>query len=668
MELSELAAYAREKYNISEERKWADMPGLSVLCHPRTGRRIARLMRQWDEAAGETKECCDLNCGSDGLERFQRPYLSQPIRMLGSGWINIAFDERTEAEVVFELFDKAVASDAPSGCTIFLASELPLEGGAYRESPLPFAGSRYRPPQEDVPERIREMRRLYVYGRESEQARAQNFYRQAVFMEDYEDDRPWTGLFSCYFPTYHDMTVRQLRGYFSWRTQARRGNFQPIDLSAAYVYIYELLNDIGIAAPEEALRKLNEFETGFLDAGLGDSRMRRNLHRWKYEYAILKELPPESVRELADPEQTERDAALEALRDADNRSDEEVLAALCRWGGKKTALSSVLTEEPERGGRLFCEAWRKASADKREGRSLFVRCFGKQRIRRWEPLSNAVYYERSQPEDREYALNGCRSYRCRNGRWHEKAFDIKAFNRTVFQGFLHETEARLRVYLKIGRTLKEQPADEWAVPYIEAAIEEDKRARLEAARQRIRVDLSGLEQIRREAAATRDSLLTEEETEEAAAPQTAAEPVEGQNEALREQTKGAEISAAQADTAEALGAAEVADADEEEAAPPKADASEEASEADADKAAAEAAGRLLNSLQMQIARSLLQGNDVSGLLRARRLTPSMAADEINEALFDEIGDNVLICEDDRLTLVEDYLEDLEQLLGGCSHD
>lgn len=662
MELSELAAYAREKYSIPEERKWADMPGLSVLCHPRTGRRIARLMRQWDEAAGEMKECCDLNCGPDGLERFQRPYLSQPVRMRGSGWINIAFDERTEAEVVFELFDKAVASDAPSGCTILLASELPLEGGAYRESPLPFAGSGYRPPQEDVPERIREMRRLYVYGRESEQARALNFYRQAVFMEDYEDDRPWTGLFSCYFPTYHDMTVPQLRGYFSWRTQARRGNFQPIDLSAAYVYIYELLNGIGAAAPEEALRKLNEFETGFLDAGLGDSRMRTNLHRWKYEYAILKSLPPEHVRKLADPELTERDDALEALRNADKRSDEEVLAALCRLGGKRTAQSPALTKEPERGGRLFCEAWRKASADKRDSKSLFVRCFGKLKIRRWRPLSNAVYYERSQPEDRDYELNGCRSYRCRSGRWQEKAFDRSDFDRALFQGFLHETDALLRLYLKTGRDLRENPDDRWAVAYIKAAIEADKRAQLEAARQRIRVDLSGLEQIRRQAAATRDSLLTEEETEEDAAPQAAAEPVEGRNEAPREQTKGAEISAAQADTAEGLGAAG------ERAGAAEAERDEAAAEADADKAAAEAAGQLLNSLQIQILQNLLQGDDVSDLLRARRLTPSMAADGINEALFDEIGDNVLMSEDDRLNLVEDYLEELELLLGGSSHD
>ena len=42
--------------------------------------------------------------------------------------------------------------------------------------------------------------------------------------------------------------------------------------------------------------------------------------------------------------------------------------------------------------------------------------------------------------------------------------------------------------------------------------------------------------------------------------------------------------------------------------------------------------------------------------------PSVVADAINEALFDEIGDNVLTCEGDEITLVEDYREDLESIL------
>lgn len=44
--------------------------------------------------------------------------------------------------------------------------------------------------------------------------------------------------------------------------------------------------------------------------------------------------------------------------------------------------------------------------------------------------------------------------------------------------------------------------------------------------------------------------------------------------------------------------------------------------------------------------------------------PSVAADAINEALFDEIGDNVLECDGENITLVQDYKEDVLQMLGG----
>ena len=36
LELSELTAYAKEKYQIQEQHKWPELPGLSVLADPAT--------------------------------------------------------------------------------------------------------------------------------------------------------------------------------------------------------------------------------------------------------------------------------------------------------------------------------------------------------------------------------------------------------------------------------------------------------------------------------------------------------------------------------------------------------------------------------------------------------------------------------------------------------
>ena len=278
MELSELTAYAQEKYRIAEEHKWNDFPGFSVLCHPETGKWIALLMRQWDTERGEELQRCDMKCGREWLSVYQKPYLSVPVRMHGSGWIGIAFGRNTEEDIVFRLLDEAVSYGKRSGYTIVLGSELPASGSAYKETPLPFAGNVRRPGTGETPERIREMRHLYGYGPASARSRAENFYRQAAFMEDYTDTLPWSGDFVCYFPTYQEMNTRQLRGYFTWRAAVRKGNFQPIAASAAYIYLYELLNGVGASSPEDSLRKMEAFEAGYLDHEPGDERMRRNLH------------------------------------------------------------------------------------------------------------------------------------------------------------------------------------------------------------------------------------------------------------------------------------------------------------------------------------------------------------------------------------------------------
>ena len=70
----------------------------------------------------------------------------------------------------------------------------------------------------------------------------------------------------------------------------------------------------------------------------------------------------------------------------------------------------------------------------------------------------------------------------------------------------------------------------------------------------------------------------------------------------------------------------------------------------------------LDPLHRQILLSLLGGGTADGLLRTHRLMPAVVADSINEAFFDEIGDSILDCDGDRLSLVEDYVEDVRALL------
>ena len=62
----------------------------------------------------------------------------------------------------------------------------------------------------------------------------------------------------------------------------------------------------------------------------------------------------------------------------------------------------------------------------------------------------------------------------------------------------------------------------------------------------------------------------------------------------------------------------------------------------------------------------MQGESAEAILKEQHMMPSIAADAINEALFDEIGDTVLECDQDTLSLIEDYREDISHLLGGSA--
>ena len=91
------------------QSKWRDFPGFSVLCHPRTGKWVAVLMRQWDVELGTELQRCDLRCGPlEGMLR-QKPWLSAPLRMRPPSWVGVSFTEETEPETVFHLLDLAVA-------------------------------------------------------------------------------------------------------------------------------------------------------------------------------------------------------------------------------------------------------------------------------------------------------------------------------------------------------------------------------------------------------------------------------------------------------------------------------------------------------------------------------------------------------------------------------
>ena len=653
MELSELTAYALEKYHIEEEHKWADFPGFSVLCHPLTGKWAALLMQQWDSQTGSMIQRCDLRCGADALREFPRPYLTAPIRMRGSNWIGISFEEDTEKEIVCRLFDRAIGPTEPSqGFTVMLEDAPAAGEKKYQETMLPFTGRPYQPRKPEIPDKLRQMRRMYEYGPETLEEKARHFYEQGKFMEDFEDDVGWEGDYVCYFPVYQDLTLRQLRGYFSWRTHVRRGDFQRIAAPAAYIYIFELLNGIGTSSHEDALQKLLEFEEGYLDSMDRSGRMRQNIRRWMKDYAIVHDMPVQAVMQFEDPDLMARDERLAVLRDPQLFSDEALWSAVLFFTGSKIEASPVLSLD--KGKHLICQAWRTAVDNyKEQGKNLFTLCFGQQAVRSWKPLSNVVYCWRDKPADFEYKLNACRTYRCVSGEWRMEAYEKPAFEKSRFNGFFHQADLMLRRYLKTGRYLKEKPEDAWAAPLLSQVIEADRQAEIEASRPKITIDLSGLEQIRQDADVTRDRLLY--------VPDEGPIPSEIRHVVL---TPSGSHAVAEGEPVPAISSASASsDGSDNPGGEPEPVVS---SVSDASNDGDGSADLPLDPLQIRILHALLRGDSVNEMLKENHLFPNLVADAVNEAMFDLIGDTVLSCEDDTLAVMEDYREDLENLLGGAT--
>ncbi len=126
------------------------------------------------------------------------------------------------------------------------------------------------------------------YHKQAQYENSKVFYKQAKFMKDFEDDYSETVSFSSYFPYYQLMSYEQLRTYFTWRTKVRKGVVENISLSYAFVYIYELLNNIGVDNPIDGLNKLVHFWDNFKTF---DKTIDKYLLKWIKDYHIYYGLP-----------------------------------------------------------------------------------------------------------------------------------------------------------------------------------------------------------------------------------------------------------------------------------------------------------------------------------------------------------------------------------------
>lgn len=453
-----------------------------------------------------------------------------------------------------------------------------------------------------VPKEIKKMIESYQYSLPGSVRREQNFYLQGKLVASYEDHYEGKQSFLRYYPTYHDLTVGQARTYFTWRTKIRQNIYEKISDSYAYIYLYELLNGIGIKDPEEGLDKLITFNKNY--AQKFSPEMSAYLERWIRDYIIFYNINKTNNTFFV-KEQT-NDKKYEQLLYPDQFSNHEVAESLIKLSNYKIRNCPLYKKSIEKFEYLLVLIWHKILDLRNDGFDFFTSYIAYKNQMTVQLFSAAVFNHQLEPKTTSYEIDQIRKYFYdeEKNTWYCESYWGLTGQKSIMGNFLHEVDREIRLCFNLGRNLKPRKIEKHYLKAIRDGIKEYQIEEQKLKQPKIEFNLSQLSTIREDAAGTRDSLLTEEELQ--------AEQEE------REQIEETVVNDEQEDYG-------------------------------------------LSSEEMATIILLLKGKDLNKYLKEHHLMAAVIIDNINEKLFDEFGDNVIEFINDIPTVIEDYQEDLEDM-------
>ncbi|HBB20451.1 MAG TPA: hypothetical protein DCZ62_08480 [Ruminococcus sp.] len=467
----------------------------------------------------------------------------------------------------------------------------------FSDQPILRPASQLKRPE--TPAKLKEMKALAYTPEAYWKTSAWLFVQQGQFMEDYSDAFAMPEDFEMPFPTYRDMSVDQLRGYFSWRSNVRGGDFRPAPLPFLTMYAFEQINLIGTSDPAEAFRRLGQLRENYPQ----QEELCRRILVWQRDLAVRHELPRELTDQLPD---METDRLLLKLIGWENTSDPELFSAASQLSGYRVESSRFCSEQHELFEQAFCAAYRKLAVfyrDKRKN-SLFEKLFGKLADSAYHLFTDGIYYERKPDLTMCCALSDIQIYTCEYGRWSVMRFHNRGRSKALGE-IMRTVDSILRELTGYRFKLGQGEVSKQTAALLKKELEGLLESRRRSQAVKIEFDLSKLSAIRAASEATCEKLIVdEEELPELAAPA-------------------------------------------EEAPVP----------------AAETTQLPLNKGETDFLRALLTGGDWSASARSAGSMPSLLADSINEQLFDSFGDTVIEFDGEDPQIIEDYAEELKGLLG-----
>ena len=341
------------------------------------------------------------------------------------------------------------------------------------------------------------------------------FYEQGLFMKDFSDNYSGNTQFSQYFPYYQMMGYEQLRTYFTWRTQVRKGNVADTSLSYAFLYIYELLGNIGVNGPQDGLEKLMFFWKAFR---IYNKTIDRYVLRWLKDYHIYYELPQSFKEFIVTNNLTEHYGK---IADTDNNFD--LFCAISKYDIRKSAF---FTDDKMKliAGCFYFVADKLRQIFLENGIHFDEAVFSPtKKMSAWTPFKDALFYQWVKQPDRQIVLSENEIYLCSENKWTFSTIITTESGRQLIGYVMKQMEAVLRAVTKYKFKLsanintvthtavgKLSGAGLSLESIINDAVMEFYR---EATKTVVKVDLDRLSVIRQDALVTQEKLIVPEQND-----------------------------------------------------------------------------------------------------------------------------------------------------------
>lgn len=428
----------------------------------------------------------------------------------------------------------------------------------------------------DLPDLLARARELE--GEDMWAPRHEIFMKQGRLLADYADDFPYSGDPVRYYPTYQSLTDQELRGYFTWRPKARAGIADQAPLTFIYLYIYELINLIGVESPEAAYERLLFMERSYSGAAWS---LRTHLGRWLRDFVVYYNLDPDLLSDSADDTRSQN---AQVLMNIGEEPDERIIGAVRLLAPKWLGRSRFYAAHFEDMDKVVCDTLRGMAAHyaKNCKRGLAEQFFGSLMPRHMHIFGQAIFTNPLNRQNYEYSAGSQVFYKCENGIWTTSRLPLSSSPK--LEDFLKTVDQIMREEWDFGFPIKGPLTTRWIVKLIRENAAALLAEKTRAEKSRIAMDFSALAKIRSDAAITQERLASVEE-------EAYAEP-EGTLAAAREESRVQSSPAG------------------------------------------------LTQNELRLLKCLLAGEDTSWL-RKEGLLFSVLADAINEKLYDNFEDTVL---------------------------